>query len=195
MKKRYKIIIIVLIILAIFIPVSIHWPYVKYVEYTYTIEIQDQTQNKFVIEVPIPINKDGQIKKILENIKILKGNCSFEINESSHGISLRILGANRVILQSKIKKEDDVSKDLDYLELSMTDYDNFTHVSDERISRNSWFFSNNSVKIDFYFKYRDGFHRGLVFKTFWGTFGKWSYSGELDEGWQVVQLIGFDAEA
>ena len=122
--------------------------------------------------------------------------CLIKINESDHGISLMIMGENFLKLESKLELEGDVPKQLNYRNLSMTNYEEREKMNEDRISMPSWFYSNNSnLEIDFKFKYRDGFHRGHLFKSYWGSFGEWKYSGPLYKGWQLVKIKGFDAEA
>lgn len=183
-----------MIIIGFVIIISNFFIYNRYIKYEYTLEID--SQGPFIVEVPFPLNFDSHMETIFDKIEILKGNCSLEINNSIYGISLIIKGENYVKIRSKVEDVGEVSKDLDFMELSMMDYDNFTKDSDERVLRDAWFYSNNnSSKVEFSFKYRNGLHRGHLFKSYWGSFGEWRYKGQLEGGWQQLKLRGFDAEA
>ncbi len=176
--------------------ISNFWIYTRYIKYSYSIEID--SQEYFEIEIPFPLNEDGYIGKIFDNLKVVEcsTSCSVKINESDHRVSLMIKGENFVKLESKLELEGDVPKQLNYHNLSMTNYNEREKINEDRISMASWFYSNNSnLQLKFNFKYRDGFHRGHLFKSYWGSFGEWEYSGALDKGWQLVKIKGFDAEA
>lgn len=195
---------ILMIVITVFIGMSLVLSmYFYYVEgvsyfhadvvvYSYIVEI-GSNQTPFVIEVPFPINKYGYIEKIYDNIEVMEGNCSLNINNSLHGPSLLITGENNVKIKSEIIKEGDIPKNIKYSNLSMTYSDIVDVEEDYSYGKHSWFYSNNdSIEIVFQFDY----HSGLIrLGIFWGRFGEWSYSGSLHKGWHQVKIEGYDAIA
>lgn len=190
MKKETKGIVgfmVVVIVILVSISIMPNFPVKEYINYKYAVEIYSN-QTTFNVEIPFPLNREGYIKEILDNFVISEGASNIKINKSIQGISLSIEGINYIRLESKVIKEGNIPKGLNYNNLSMTDSRDFENVT-------AWFYSNNnSVKIAFKFTYEDGYHKG-IFKMFWGAFGEWEYNGNLQEGWHQVELRGYDAIA
>ena len=174
---------------------------VSSVEYSYSITI-DSNQSNFIVNVPFPLNEDGDYFASLYNAIIIKeGSCSYLINKSELGYSLQIVGNSSVKLDAIFKKEGVIDENINHSNmLSLTDYSRYIELDEDHnfgnVGRNASFYSQyNNTLIDFNFKYRDGFHRGVFLKTFWGGFGEYKYNGNLSSGWNQYIIDAVECEA
>jgi len=117
----------------------------KYSKYEYYLEFNPNGVGKYILVVPIANNfkkNSTEITKIIiNNMKLIEGNCSYSLNYSKHGIDdigLKIEGSSKIILQSKNNK----LKEYLGLELSMHNYTNRSHFYKE--PNEHWLYFNSS---------------------------------------------------
>jgi hypothetical protein len=72
-------------------------------EYKVTI-LSNGLNETYVVYVPIVINKNDEVAKIMENLKIIDGNGNFEIIETEYGKTLKIEGNQNLSLIAKYGK-------------------------------------------------------------------------------------------
>ena len=156
--------------------------------YWYHIEI-NSSSHYYDLNIPIPVyvdeNRTIHISPIIEDLKVVQGNALFEIENTSHGPSLRINGTGYVVINVS---GNDLSKYLIHkiisiIFLSMARDENNDGYYDDEYDENEYFifYSQNST---IYIKIiLDYFHYS---KEIPGISGFNSIEGNLKQGWNNV---------
>lgn len=102
-KRRIAVgIVILMVLLSSF--TSIGWAWYAYktpeIHYIYTIEIMPSAEGDYVLNLPLPINKDGTVSKIVEELRIEEGYGTYKVVNTSYGKSLRVSSNIPVILKA-----------------------------------------------------------------------------------------------
>jgi hypothetical protein len=157
--------------------------------YWYQIEINGSSQH-YNINVPIPVFNDDNrvihISPIIDDLKLAQGNASFEIENTSHGPSLKIIGRGYTVINisgNDLSKYQIHNKNTN-LFLSMAKDENNDSYYDDEYDENEYFifcFQNLSLNIKVILSYS---HHSQKMQ---GMLGDNIIQGQIKQGWNKVK--------
>ncbi len=173
------------------------WEY----EYYYYVDIKNNSGNNYCVKVPLPLAADRQVKNkelkylgnYVDNLKIEKGNCVFEIVDYEMNKYLQIKGSSDVSISATFKLWDsfaDISIRREKRRKTMiySDSEDLLIVVDSRavmkINKEWSLFYSNAVNPELQFP--------LLTKQSWRNHLASEYSINLKRGWNTYPIVESD---
>jgi hypothetical protein len=73
--------------------------------YEYKMHVIPDGNGNYTLYVPIIINEDESVSELTEDMHITKGDATYEIIDTEHGLALKIEGNEEVIIESSTKEQ------------------------------------------------------------------------------------------
>jgi hypothetical protein len=128
MKKDWLLLLMVIIIVILVTAlsmISIFKDNSKYKYTLYQIDIIADESTNYTVYVPVPLNPDGSISPLYENLKCINGECNYSLIDTNYGKAIQIIGSGDIEIMSILELTSSEYEQNRYSNLSMWFDSNF----------------------------------------------------------------------